>query len=325
MRDHAETIALYQGESAERTHLVERPGRVVARKLRIVRYQLVTAGAREVSAIVWHALPALCLAPVFFAGGMDYGTMTAGIAAAAMIVGSLSVISRFIPSLVQAAPTVVRIAEIPEAFAARAAHAGAGGSTRITLRYGRTDRIALRDVSVQTPAGERHLVERFTLSLGAGERLLIVGRTGIGKSSLLRAMAGLRTRGQGTIERPDPATMMFLPQRPSMPLGDLRLQLTYPRQRSLSLTDGALQAILERVQLPDLAEQARGFAARRDYGRILSLGEQQRVAFASWQAGRATYSSTRRRAPSIRRPSGSCMASYAARARPWSASPTGPA
>ncbi|MCJ2134997.1 ATP-binding cassette domain-containing protein [Methylobacterium sp. J-026] len=286
VRDHAETIAFYQGEAAERTHLLDRLRIVLARRLRIVRYALVIAGAGELTAIIWHALPAICLAPVFFAEAMDYGTMTAGIAAASMIVGGLSVVSRFIPSIVEAAPTVVRIAEIQETFNALAANARPDDAPRITLRYGSTDRIALRDVSVQTPAGERHLVERLTLSLGAGERLLIVGRTGIGKSSLLRAMAGLWTRGQGTIEMPDPATMMFLPQRPYMPLGDLRLQLTYPRQRSLSLSDGELQAILERVHLPDLAEQAGGFAARRDWGRILSLGEQQRIAFARILASR---------------------------------------
>ena len=280
VRDHAETIAFYQGEGAERTQLVERLRRVLARKLRIVRYQLVTAGASEVSAIIWHALPALCLAPVFFAGGMDYGTMTAGIAAAAMIVGSLSVISRFIPSLVEAAPTVVRIAEIQEAFDAQAAALPADDAPRITLRRGDGDRIVLRDVAIETPAGERHLVDGLSLSLRAGERLLIVGRTGTGKSSLLRAMAGLWTRGRGTIEMPDPAATMFLPQRPYMPLGDLRMQITYPRQGSLSLSDAELQAILERVRLPDLAEQSGGFSARRDWGRILSLGEQQRIAFA---------------------------------------------
>jgi putative ATP-binding cassette transporter len=97
---------------------------------------------------------------------------------------------------------------------------------------------------------------------------------------LLRAMAGLWTRGAGVIVMPPPSELLFLPQKPYMVLGDLRAQLLYPNARGQRLEDADLQAVLERVNLHDLAGKHGGFDAERDWSRVLSLGEQQRIAFA---------------------------------------------
>ena len=91
----------------------------------------------------------------------------------------------------------------------------------------------LRRLTVETPDGRRPLVRDLDLAVGAGglgasSRLLVVGPSGAGKSSILRAIAGLWTRGSGTVARPPAGDAMFLPQRPYMPLGNLRTQLLYP-------------------------------------------------------------------------------------------------
>ena len=107
----------------------------------------------------------------------------------------------------------------------------------------------------------------------------IGGASGSGKSSLLRAIAGLWRSGSGRILRPEIADMLFLPQRPYMLLGSLRNQLLYPQQEG-DVTDDELLRLLESVNLPDMAEQFGGLDVELDWAKVLSVGEQQRVAFA---------------------------------------------
>ena len=108
---------------------------------------------------------------------------------------------------------------------------------------------------------------------------MIVGASGGGKSSLLRAVAGLWDAGSGTIVRPPLQNMFFLPQRPYMIIGTLRSQLLYPSDKQ-NVTEDELNEVLKTVNLANLGERFGGLEVEADWGKILSLGEQQRVAFA---------------------------------------------
>jgi len=119
-----------------------------------------------------------------------------------------------------------------------------------------------------------------SLKLSPGTSLLIVGSSGGGKSSLLRAIAGLWNSGDGYIRRPQPRNMMFLSQRSYMVVGTLREQLFYPLRDNTRVPEKQLRDVLERVNLPDLPERVGGFNVEIDWSKILSLGEQQRIAFA---------------------------------------------
>ncbi|CAM9734331.1 unnamed protein product [Scytosiphon promiscuus] len=205
--------------------------------------------------------------------------------------------------------------------------AAAGGGV-LTTETRKGARLAVEDVSVVTPTGGRVLITGLSFSLGESERMLIVGESGAGKSSLLRAMAGLWTTGAGKIVRPTKEEMFFLPQRPYCTLGPLRDQITYPASQdaanaedgadsgggggagavgedgggeAVAMADGGggvgggrskeeedeeLLSLLEKVDLGSLAammgggDPHAGLGAVRDWSDMLSLGEQQRLAFA---------------------------------------------
>jgi len=164
--------------------------------------------------------------------------------------------------------------------------------------------LSLENVTLSTPDRKRTLISDLTLKLKEGEDLLIVGSSGAGKSSLLRAIAGLWTAGDGSIERPSDEDVYFLPQRPYCALGSLRDQLLYPSMENIdpddypdghrlskahilrqSMTDEDLLTVLEEVDLGELPLRAgdgdpiKGLNAVMDWSNTLSLGEQQRLAF----------------------------------------------
>lgn len=159
---------------------------------------------------------------------------------------------------------------------------GVQGDSEIVMDLDPTQPVGLvmKKVCLFTPApSSRLLVADLTLDAPPGSRLLIAGASGTGKSSLLRAIAGLWRTGSGTITRDTPA--FFLPQRPYCTLGSLREQLTYPAdvEAASAFSDAALLATLERVSLGDLAGRSGGLEAVVDWGDVLSLGEQQRLGF----------------------------------------------
>jgi len=170
---------------------------------------------------------------------------------------------------------------------AAAPHRGGGGTAAAAAGGGGGDDapvLSVRDMCLLTPDGARQLFANVSVEVHTGRHLLIMGNSGTGKSSMLRAVAGLWDRGSGGVVRPPTSQTMFLPQRPYCTLGSLRQQLVYPQtveRWQSEHTDEPLLQALRTVQLARLAEGgAAGLDDVRDWGDELSLGEQQRLAFA---------------------------------------------
>lgn len=148
--------------------------------------------------------------------------------------------------------------------------------------------IQVRNLTLMTPdVSHRVLFEDLSLKLDQGKRMLIVGPSGTGKSSFLRALAGLWTTGRGAITRPSFKDLFFLPQRPYCTLGSLREQLVYPRKvAEANKSDEELQDALNKVDLGELPARMGGLDSVRSWSTVLSLGEQQRLAFARLLIGK---------------------------------------
>ncbi len=141
------------------------------------------------------------------------------------------------------------------------------------------DSIILKNVSIKTPGKDNLLINNLNLSIEIGQSLLVVGPSGCGKTSLLRAISGLWAIQSGEIQTPTSGDLLFIPQKPYMNLGSLREQLCYPLDKN-RFSDDHLKAVLEEVQLPQIIERYPDLDIKQDWQRLLSLGEQQRLAFA---------------------------------------------
>lgn len=278
LRENAESIAFYRGEAQERTHIDSKLDKVIQNFSRLIKKQRSLNFFQRTFSQLTLVLPFVILADGVLSGELEVGravqaagAFTAVLTAVGIIVDNFESLSRFVAGIgrLQALADLM----LPQA--------GAKASTpeqqpRIEKRPGQ--HLALEAVTLHPPQSERVLIKELTLALKPGDALLITGDSGCGKSSLLRAIAGLWHRGSGVIHHPPLEDFFFLPQQPYLQAGTLRSQLLYPSAQS-DLDDEALLDILDKVHLPQLAERVGGLDAVQDWNKILSVGEQQRLAF----------------------------------------------
>lgn len=310
LKDNVESVAFYGGEATERQELMRRFSSVFANAARLVSWERNVAYVTRGYKYVVQILPSMVVAPVFFKGNMEMGAISQTYFAFNHVLADLSIVVSELSSLAEFAAGARRLGVLTDAldreghFSEDAVPSLAPAATKqepidvdataapgvIEQRVLNTTAdpvIRLSNVSITTPgARPRPLVRSVSLPVRAGSRLLIMGDSGVGKSSLLRTIAGLWTAGSGTIERPAGSEVLFLPQRPYMTLGSLRENAAYPATPASEanpggVTDEAILAALSAVNLGSLTERAGGLGARGErLAGVLSLGEQQRLAFA---------------------------------------------
>ena len=283
IRDNAESIAFSRGENEELS-LVKRRLAQLMQNLNLLigwerNIEFLTVAYQNSIFII----PYLALGSLYFSGQIQLGTVTQSSILCAQLSGALSVIVRRFDSLSALAAVVNRLATLAEVLSAPKKQENVS-----TIELVEDNRFATEAMTLQTPNGERTLVKDLSFSVEPGEGILIMGASGLGKSSLVRAIAGLWNTGYGRIVRPRLEEIMFLPQRPYMILGSLREQLLYPNAHR-EIPDEELESVLHQVNLPELLSKVGGFDAELDWSSVLSIGEQQRLAFARLLLNRPRY------------------------------------
>jgi putative ATP-binding cassette transporter len=279
VREHAEPIAFHDGEAREMSALQRVFAAAYANYQQVLRWQFKLNLFQYAHSFLIIVLPTVIIANDVLSGELEVGRAIQAAGAFAAILSALTVIVQHFEGLSRFSAGVDRLHAFSEALGADAGQPASAcdDGTQIHTVHGFA--LALERLTVLTPNREHLLLKELTLAVTPGEGLLIVGPSGTGKSSMLRVIAGLWNTGSGEVTRPAGSDMLFLPQQPYLPLGDLRCQLTYP-QTERDISDEELLQWLEQVNLPTLAERFGGLGAELDWSRVLSVGEQQRLVFA---------------------------------------------
>lgn len=277
VRENAESIAFYRGETQEMKQVKGRFGEAFANFNRLIRAQLSLNFFQHGYNLLTLVIPSAIVASRVLSGELEVGSAVQAAGAFAAVLSAISLIVENFEGLSRFAAGIDRLDTLAKVLDGRQAVGQTAANS--TIRSVESSRLALEDVTLHTPRYDRILVRNLSVAVEPGEGLMIVGQSGSGKSSLLRAIAGLWYSGSGTIFRPRPDDILFLPQQPYMLLGSLRSQLLYPNA-ALAASDNDLLAALERVSLPNLAHRVGGLDAELDWPKLLSVGEQQRLAFA---------------------------------------------
>ncbi|MBR6711193.1 MAG: ABC transporter ATP-binding protein/permease [Selenomonadaceae bacterium] len=269
VRENSESIAFYGGELPERTGFRERFSYVIENFRKLMTQtkflNFYVNGYAQLAVIV----PLILAAPQYFSGAMQLGGLMQTITAFGRVQDALSYFVGSYDIIAQLASVIQRLGGFTEHMEEAAAlEDGVGRSEQTDGEF------AVSGLQVALPDG-RALLQDCSLKLAAGTRLLVTGTSGCGKSTLLRTLAGIWPYGKGSIEIPKGSRVLFLPQRPYLPLGSLRRALCYPSEEIGS--EELMKAALHKVGLADFAGKMDDVD---DWSRILSLGEQQRLAFA---------------------------------------------
>ncbi|HWZ67501.1 MAG TPA: ABC transporter ATP-binding protein/permease [Stellaceae bacterium] len=271
LRENAENVAFYGGEARELASFQDRFARVVANWWRIIKRRKkltwFTYGYGQVAIV----FPFLVAAPRYFDKAIQLGGLMQISSAFRQVQESLSFIVNSYNEIAEYQAVVQRLA----GFRARMDEIAADRATAQAINIERSGvGVAVEALDLDLPDGQP-LRQDISLSASPGKPLLITGPSGVGKSTVLRAIAGLWPFGRGRIRMAD-GRALFLPQRPYLPLGTLADALVYPRAADELARDRLVEA-LSAVGLPQLVDR---LDEEGNWAQRLSIGEQQRLAFA---------------------------------------------
>ncbi len=273
VRENAESIALYNGEPDEERRLGGAFARVFetwwAYMNQTKRLTWLTAFYGQAAII----FPFLVAAPRYFAGAIQLGVVMQTASAFGQVQSSLSWFVNSFDTLAPWKATVDRLTGFSEAMAA--ARTAQETERGFDIARSAPSALVLENVEVTLPDG-RVLLADVDLSVEKGQRLVIQGPSGSGKTTLFRVLAGLWPFGRGTVRLPEDARILFLPQKPYLPLGTLKEVLCYPDKPDAHSDN----EVGEAMTLCQLGQFVGRLDEQGNWAMSMSPGEQQRVSFA---------------------------------------------
>jgi putative ATP-binding cassette transporter len=272
LRENSESIAFCKGEAQEQVNFLERFTAVIGNSWQIIKCQKrlnwFDSGYGQIAII----FPYVVIAPRFFAGKTQLGGLMQTASAFGQVQGALSYIINSYTDIAAWKAVIERLQGFNNSI--RQTKDSYVPRDGFKLYMADEKLIKANNMTIKLPDG-RTLLEHIDLNIKPSASLLITGASGTGKSTLLRTLANLWPFVEGQLTMPTSATMMFLPQKPYLPLGTLRQVICYPNPPEAE--DEKLRDVLSFCQLDKLAGD---LDETKQWSHILSIGEQQRIAFA---------------------------------------------
>ncbi len=272
LRENSEGVALYRGEAEETENFRTRFANVITNWWGIMRKQkqlgFFTSSYSQLAVV----FPFVVAAPRFFSGAIALGGLMQIASAFGQVQNALS---WFIGAYTQFASwkaTVDRLTGFAASLSQVREEAARLDGERVE---GAVSTLALDEVALALPQG-RPLLAPTTLALKRGEHVLVTGPSGAGKSTLFRSLAGIWPYWKGKIALPHGGRLLFLPQKPYLPIGTLKHAVCYPGDHKV-IGDGEVREALSAVGLGRFADE---LDRNENWAQVLSGGEQQRLAFA---------------------------------------------
>jgi putative ATP-binding cassette transporter len=275
LRENGESIALLGGETEERAGLDSTFTRVRARWYELMMQYFRTTIVSQASSGLAPVIPILLCAPKYVAGTMSLGEIMQAVSAFMIVQASFSWLVENYPRLADWTASASRLASLLVSLDRLQGAEREGAFGRIVRKPAEGGALRLRDVSVTLDDGSA-VVNEADIEIGRGERVLVIGESGTGKSTLVRAIAGLWPWGSGEIQL-NFERLFFMPQKPYVPLGTLRRAVAYPLSPD-EVDDALLRKTVEEVGLGQFLDRLDDETTM--WENVLSGGEKQRLAFA---------------------------------------------
>ena len=271
LRENSENIAFYRGENLEQLNFINYFTQVLDNFKQIINKRKQLVWYNSFYSQIAIIFPFLVSMPRYLSKEINLGGLMQIASAFGRVQDALSFFVDAYTSIAEWQAVVERLSSFRTDMQKMSS---LQAQQQLVLSHTGTKALHIKNLNVNLP-NQTCLLNNLQLEVASGQHLLIKGASGTGKSTLMRALAGLWLFGTGEITLPSAQTSMFLPQRTYLPLGSLRQAILYPQTEQLP--DSLIKLALQSCALAYLSEQLDTTA---DWSRILSLGEQQRIAIA---------------------------------------------